>query len=476
MIVPVPELTGPAYQGNTLNQVQRCFNWVHEKTANGNILVSLQGFQLKGTVANNAACRGAKWVTVDGGHLYSVHGNTVYNISSSGSSSALTGTLSTSSGHVQIVAGLSQVLIVDGTSGYIINPVAGTVTTIVDANFPTSPYSAACINGQFLVAKTTTDRWYMSDVDDGLTWTPVISGRAISNSDQLVAIETMRDIAYFFGTHSLEPWTASEIDPYLQPITGGVMPFGTPERATIAKINDRILFYGTSEKGRGSFWMLEGGQPVKIATPYIEDKVSDWIFGNCFGFAYTNQGHDYYEIVNTTVADFNSWIYNITTGSWLEFDQTARPLRMVVNAFVDGTPPIGLDRTNGRVYWLGQSSNPYNQNNGSAITRSRVFGPIGYKGKRVFHSMIRIEAEIQLDATGTTSTSPTLDWTDNGGRTYSTARTLTRTITDTTTGQRVVLTAYRLGSSAERYYRVSWPGAARIIIRNCELDLEEGEV
>ncbi len=118
----------------------------------------------------------------------------------------------------------------------------------------------------------------------------------------------------------------------------------------------------------------------------------------------------------------------------------------------------------------------YNRENGTTIVRTVAFGPVeSGNTKRVFHNQIRFEIEIEYDASGTTSLAPTLDWTDNNGLTYSTPITITKTVVSSATGQRVLLAANRLGSSACRYYRLIFSGpSAKLILKKCEIELSEG--
>jgi hypothetical protein len=52
---------------------------------------------------------------------------------------------------------------------------------------------------------------------------------------------------------------------------------------------------------------------------------------------------------------------------------------------------------------------------------------------------------------------------------------LSKAITSGTTGQRVMLEAHRLGSSRQRYYRLTFTGpAARIVLQSAELEADVG--
>jgi len=458
---PIPSVTEPHYLDTNLNQVQKCVNWYHEKTPNGFVLKSLHGFSVRNTVANNSACRGAKFDATSG-YLFSVHDNTVYRSDGFGSS-ALTGTLSTNAGQVVLASGLSQLVVTDGLYGYVIDPVAATVTKITDGNFPANAQSCACINGQFLVTTSDNDRWYMSKVDDGLTWTPLISGRAITSGDKLAHVEVVRDIAYFIGFFSTEPWSTSTVDPYLQPISGAAVPVGVRFPSHVARVGDRICLFGWSDKAAPSLYAIEGGQLNKIATPYIESRIQSWDY-NAKLIAYSIDGCDFLEAYQIMSAGFTGFIYNFASGTWDEIP-TSRGLAYVANAFITGSAPIGFSGSDGSLYYMGL----FNTQNGSNLVRILDFKIDGGMSRTV-NQGIRFELEAQHDSSSSYTLSATLQKSDDAGRTFDTGITISKAITNGTSAQQVILQTPPLGSfKAGRIYRLTFTGpAARLILRRAE--------
>jgi hypothetical protein len=350
----------------------------------------------------------------------------------------------------------------------VINTFTLTVTQIVDANFPSSPLSCACYNGQFIVTKGGTDRWYMSAVDDGATWTPLISGRAMTNGDQLYHVEVVRDSVYFMGRYSIEQWVASSADPYLQPVTGATLPIGVLSSVGVARVGDMILFYGIGERARGSLWMISGGQLSEIAPPYIKDKMGESTAGFSRSFAYSDQGQDFFEVYNDSVASFGGWRLNITNGTWAEVS-TSRILYQVANGFTLGTPPIGFSKDDGKVFWLGSYYAPYNSFNGTDITRVLDFKVDGGMS-RMFNSGLRFEMEVQHDSSSSTTLSMLLQKSDDGGRTFDTGITVSKALTNATSAQQVIMQTPPLGSAkAGRIYRATISSfTGRLILRRAD--------
>lgn len=454
---PIPSVTEPTYADTNLNTIQKCLGWYHYKTPQGLVLKSLPGYLLNTTTANNAGCRGAKFdpntrITV------SVHGNTVYALDDL-SATALTGTLTTSSGYVVMASGLSHMMLVDGTDGYKIDLVGLTVTRITDANFtPLSPISCACINGQFLVLDANTDRWYMSAVDDALTWTPVISGRAIINADQLAHVEVAKDVVYFIGYTNIEGWAPSTDDPFLQPISGATLPIGCLASQQVARVGDTIAMISRSERGNPSFHALIGGQLQKIATPYIESRIKHWDTVARL-VAYSLDGTDFLEAYESTLSG-SAFLYNFSAGTWSEIDYT-RQLIAAVNPYSSTHECFGFDSRNGKIYTLGESS----RENGSNINKILYFKLDGGMS-RTFNAGLRFEFEARHEISSSYTFTATLQKSDDAGRTFDTGITLTKSVTNGTSAQQVILQTPPLGSfKAGRIYSLTINMAAYLILR-----------
>ncbi len=467
---PILTFTAPHYLNESLNQIQRCVNWYHEKVGDDYVLMSLQGFHAVAVTGNNLACRGAFFYEKDGGVGFSCHGNKIYWIASNGAATAYATTLSTISGDVYFAANSTTVLVTDGSYGYIINPSALSITKITDVNFPAGPGPCAYMNGRLIVLDQGNGTFHISQLNDGLTWTPSVFATAEAAPDVLNGIARARDILYLLGETTTEPWVGMDADPYFQPVVGSVMPVGCLYGPSVAQINDKILFFGAGHGRTGTVFMIQGVVAQDICPSYIADKIALWSAGSTTAYAYTNQGHEIYEIKNTAVSQFTSWIYDITSGVWSESNLSARSLKTVINAYSgSGLPPFGFDNANGNIYWLGNFSNPYNSFNGTAITRILDFALDGGIS-RTTNQGLRFDLEVQHDSSASYTLSATLQKSDDSGLTFDTGITLSKAITSGTTAQQVVLTTPPLGAfKAGRIYRLTFTGpSARLILRRCE--------
>lgn len=468
----VPEFCAPSYNNRTANNLQRMQNFVPEKTPEGWKLISYPGYQSLSSVANNAACRGAFYAST--GKLFSVNGNTVYQISLDGTATSR-GTISTSSGVVYFADnGIELLIVVDGVNGYTVNLTSGSPTLIADANFPSSPRGAAFIDGYFVVCKGSTGQFYLSQLYDGTDWTPIQYATAEYAGDSLYAVKRLGSQLYLFGTQTIEVWydTGNASFPF-ERVNGGTINIGLGGQISVAVFNDTAYFVGSSQTGQRPIYALSQAGIKRISTPYIESLIWNMLVPTWEGYCYSNNGHDFYVLQNT--ANGGALVYDITYDCWMEhvLIGTSYPLKVIVNCFdTNGEAAFAFSNTNGSIYTVKRG---YNSLNGSSMTRSRTFGPIGNGTSRVFHSAIRFVFEAAFDSSpGTLFSGLSIDWTDDDGYSFSASVSPDVTITATTTGQLITVEARRLGMSAKRYYRIVCAGAAEFIFQGCYLDAQQG--
>src|SRR5882762_9661799 len=120
--------------------------------------------------------------------IYIVSGNTLYEINNAGIAT-MRGSLSTSSGRVDMVDNGLQILIVDGVGGYIYTISTTTLVQIVSLNFPNGATTCAFQAGFFVVDdQLHSGRFYKSASYDGTTWAALDFATAESNPDPLVRV------------------------------------------------------------------------------------------------------------------------------------------------------------------------------------------------------------------------------------------------------------------------------------------------
>lgn len=484
MIVPVPQFTAPSYMDMTRNEVQRCVNLYPQQTSDGWKLVSTPGWNLFCAVDASNGVRGLYYSST--GKLFCAANTTLYEISDVGVKTSR-GTIASGTEQVFMADNGTDLLIVisETNNRYSLVMAAGSVASIADTNFPNGAIHCAFQDGYFIVIAGS--QFYLSALLSATDWTPLTFATAEAAGDTLVAVYSDGQYIHVIGKQTKETWynTGNASFPF-ERVNGATHSIGAHRCSWTCFIDGAVYIFGSATCGRGSVWEVRGTAARRISTPYIQvllerfDSGTTWTLGMKYG------GERFFIISSSAQA--KSIAYNANTETWFELSGNASAsdyyrLRLVSNAFdvTYGGIVAALNGSPGDLVSVGQlASSNENSETSTGITsqniiRRRIFGPIRSDSRVVFHSQIRIEFEADYDATGATSISASLDWTDDGGLTYSTAITLTKTVTNSSTSQRGTLIANRLGRSSERYYRVTFTGpAAKLILTKCELDLREG--
>ena len=160
------------------------------------VLVPASGFE-NGISIGSGAIR-AQFVFKD--KMYVVSGDEVYEVDS-GLVPTFIATINTSFGYVGITANENQVIFVDGIDGYIWNTMTATFSVIA-FGFPIVPADVTMLDNYFIIPDAGTIKWYISALNDGLTWNVLDFANFLSTPDQLVAVQTLKRRLYLFGSLS----------------------------------------------------------------------------------------------------------------------------------------------------------------------------------------------------------------------------------------------------------------------------------
>lgn len=477
------DLCSPSYLDYTLGSTQKRVNMYSVFTGKKWRLVSYPGLQLLSTVPNNLPCRGAYFAPSQHGAMYTVNGNTVYLLNIDGTVAAtVSGTLLTSTGLVEICSSKTYLLIVDGSYGYYIQIENGsgilptqTLVKITDDNFPAvGVRTCAFMNGRFIVSSSFSDTFYESRLEDPATWTPSLFASAESKGDAIHGIVAGGGRLYVLGGVTIEQfYPAGGSNPF-ESVNGSTIDVGADNQYNWAYFKGALFFCSPGATGAGAVWKITNGLLERISTPDLEILLSSNSF---FGFCYTLEGQDFYEI--TSYQPGMTFCYNITSKSWFELQSNVSSsyrdhrVRTILNVWNNlQRKPVAFDSINGNIYNVTRA---YNSENGTDLKRVIDF-TIDETLDRTFHSRLRLSLEIKHDTAGSYTLSVILNWSDDGGLSYNTGETLTKDIVSGTTAQKITLISSTLGmAETDRRYRLTLTGpAAAIVLRSADLALEKG--
>lgn len=350
------------------------------------------------------------FVTED--YLYAVKDAYVYKIDTSDTKTYI-GSLNSSTGPVTMASNGLQVMIADGTDGYIITISSDAFVQITDEDFPGAG-AVTYQDGYFLVNDPGTGAVFISGSYDGTTWDALDYGVAEAKPDDVLRPFSAYQELWLYGVESTEVWYDSgNADFPFERMAGGVIEHGLKAVHSVSKLDNGLVWL--SDKNQ--VLHARGYNPVVISTPQIEYQLSQYAdLSDAIGFSYTQEGHEFY--VLTFPTDDATWVYDAATGFWHERDSYKTPIssstgrgrwRGQCYAYFNGKHLVG-DYGSAKVYEMDLDT--YTDNSHS-IERIRTATTISKDRKNVFHARLEIEFEAGVGVTNPTATAYT------SGATYS---------------------------------------------------------
>lgn len=248
-------------------------------------------------------------------NLYFVHRSTLYEVNNAGVSTSL-GTLDTSSGRVAFSDNGTEIMLVDGTYGYIYNTGTLAFAKIADADFPANPNTVCFDSSRFLVNAGGTGRFYGSDGYSGTAWNALNYATAESIPDDLVRIEAMKGLIVLFGDYSIEYWANAGLPgfPYSR-VSAANQDFGLAARWSVSTLAGTLAFLAKTREGQVIVARLNGYQVEPISTPELDYVINNFAsVADATAFSYMLGGHPMYQI-NFPAAGY-SFLYDASTGVW----------------------------------------------------------------------------------------------------------------------------------------------------------------
>jgi|GEM_PF-1893042 len=214
----------------------------------------------RGMLGNNSAL-----YIVAGGVLQSLSvattaGVAPTNVPSFVASQVFSGAIGSSVGLVGMALNPTQLLIVDGAAGYVYTPAAGTIVTVGGA-FPNGAKTAAYCNGFFICELPGTNQFFVSNLNDGTTWSGLSFAAAVQAIDGIVAADQLAGILVIFSTGHCEFWQNQGLtqEPFVYIANSAAM-YG------LAAVNSRVhagdSLYFLAQAGGGSFQNSAGSYQV----------------------------------------------------------------------------------------------------------------------------------------------------------------------------------------------------------------------
>lgn len=227
----------------------------------------------------------------------------------------------TGAGRVSMADNGTQLMVLDpGGNGFIYNRLLNTIDRIIDGIFdPASEVRAQYvefIDGYFAVS-TDTKQWYISNLNDGMSWDLLDFGSAEADPDIIVAPIVHNNQLFITGSETTEGF---------QDIGGSGFPFqrsnvfldkGCYAPFSLISTNQRYFMIGGGSNERAAIWTFSGGQYSRISTNAIDEALNDYTDAELeatFAMSWAHRGQYF---VSFTFPD-RTFVFNTSTGIWHE--------------------------------------------------------------------------------------------------------------------------------------------------------------
>jgi hypothetical protein len=313
--------------------------------------------------------------------MYVTAGNVVKSLTQAGST-IVQGAIGTSVGLVGMALNPTQLMVVDGSAGYVFNPTTG-VVLVVGASFPNGARTIAYCNGFFIAELPGTNQFFVSALNDGTTWPGLSFATAVQAIDGIYAVDQLGGILIIFSGGHVEFWQnqASTPEPFVY-IQNSATMYGLEAVYGRVHVGDSLLFLahtggGSFQGSSGSFQIcrIKGYSVEVVSTTDIDNILQSMArssgITDCTCFSYQIDSHHFAQF-NFPAAN-RSLLLDTTTGLWSEVQSGITQMHAARHLANLGCQAYGTgffsDYSNGNVY---QFDPGVYTDNGNVIVREVV--------------------------------------------------------------------------------------------------------
>jgi hypothetical protein len=310
---------------------------------------------------------------------------------------------------------LKQLCIASDGYGYIYDTTNG-LQQITDDDFQ-PPDVVRYLDGFFVFNWRESRKFFISNLDDGLTYDSVDVGEKTTAADDLISIIINHKEIWLFGSETTEAWfnagsTVSAIFPFAQ-IESAFIERGCAAVYTPVKMDNTVYWLGDDLM----VYRAQGYNAIRVSTHAIEYAIKQYtVVSDAFGFSYTEEGHTFY--VLTFPTNGATWVYDSNTSMWHERRSLGLSRwRANCYAYYNNKHYVG-DYTDGIVYEMNLDT--YTED-GASIERIRSASYLHSEANPVFMDWLQIIIESGKGITSGQGSDPQamLQYSDDGGKTWS---------------------------------------------------------
>lgn len=337
-----------------------------------------------------------------GDYIYALAGTTLYQIDEDGTSTTISGTVASSSGRARMAMDGTQVAVVAGTVGYVLD--SGTLAAVVDLP---AVSDVAFLDGYFIWTSATLDQFVWTPLGDGTIYTSGDVTTVEGAPDGLVAVLVNHRDILFFGEKTIEIfYNTGDVDAPFQRQGNAFIERGLFGRDTAVKIDNGVVFLGDDR----IVYRLDGYTPVRMSTHAIEYQLRD--VTDAWALAYTQEGHKHY-CLNT---DQGTYCLDMATGAWHERKSDGLDYWRMGGAVSAWNTQYLTDYTTGKIY--SPSLDVFTEDGDPIAMEIKIPGIDGGRERKTMYAF-ELMAETGVGNSAVTTPQVALSYSDDGGRTYS---------------------------------------------------------
>jgi hypothetical protein len=310
-------LVGPSYSERSLSfDAQRTINFYPELNQSGKEISALYGTPGLSVFCDTGLSKSRGLFASYNGRVFYVAGSVLYEVSSLGVATVL-GTLASSLGLVSFAENPTQLMLVDGTNGYIFTYSSNTFVQISDLDFPVAN-NVTFLDSYFIVNSSGTTQFFVSAVNDGTVWSALDFASAESSPDKILKVIAVNGELWLLGERTTEVWsnTGDPLFPF-QRASGGKIDIGifAPETAVSSAFG--VIFVSRNAQGDGIVYQMNNLSPKRISNPFIERQIHKVMNPSLMSaYMYQEDGHTFYVLTGGDLE--TSLVYDLTTDQWHE--------------------------------------------------------------------------------------------------------------------------------------------------------------
>lgn len=306
--------------------------------------------------------------------------------------------------------------------------------SFVDSSLSIS--SIEYMDGYFIAGTLAENKVYISTILEPTHWSSLDYQEVGDSGNWIRAIERVGRYLFILGVKEVEVWSnvGNEDFPF-ERLPNVNLPYALQDftGASVANFGDFLIFVGQNSAGPGVF-MTQGFSVKKISDFPIDRKLLTTTLSGATlidyleAFPISWKGHQWY--VLNFVSDDETWVYDITTGSWFQWSSGASGARCLARChFYSHTHQKHLvgHTSDGNIYEL--SDTTYTDN-GTAIVRTRQSPVLNNEHNTLFQKSIELVVDSGASAAGTQELD--IKWSKDGGDTFGSTYTIDATEADPT--------------------------------------------